>query len=70
MDAIEVTQAHPAGRGDPAPLTPPSILPLLDSLGWAGIRFFRTQLKHTKTSQVSLLKGNVTSTFWNLCKIL
>lgn len=45
-DAIGVTEAHPAGRGEPAPLTPLSILPLPGSLGWAGIRFLRTQLKH------------------------
>lgn len=36
--------AHPAGRGEPAPLTPLSILPV-GSLGCAGIRFLRTQLK-------------------------
>lgn len=39
-------RTHPAGRGDPAPRIPLSILPLPGSLGWAGIRFLRTQLKH------------------------
>ncbi len=32
-DVINVTGAHPAGRGDPAPLTPLSSLPLPGSLG-------------------------------------
>lgn len=41
------TQAHPAGRGDPAPLTPLSILPVLAS-DWAGIRFLRTHLRKGK----------------------
>lgn len=43
------TDAHPAGRGDPAPLTALSILPLPGSEGCAGIRVLRTQLDHTKT---------------------
>lgn len=51
-DVMDVTEAHPAGRGDPAPLTPLSILPPLGSLGCAGIRFLRTQLKHTKTGNI------------------
>ena len=46
LDAnMDVTQAYPAGLGDPAPLTPLSILPALDSLGWAVIRFLRTHLQ-------------------------
>lgn len=43
--ATSEKQAHPAGRGDPAPLTPPSILIELASLDWAGIRFLRTHLE-------------------------
>ncbi len=44
-DVMDVTEAHPAGRGDPAPLTPLSSRPPLGSLGWAGIRFFPVCLK-------------------------
>lgn len=61
---MDWTDAHPAGLGDPAPLTPLSILPPLGSLGWAGIRFLRTQLRtHKDRSGVFVLMKHLLSLF-------